>query len=454
MKGLFKTDQLYLTPKIGSTIKKCFDNSLDQLTKEPGKIRSILESIMDDRRCIRSIRLRNLLSYGPDSPSFDLEPLNVLIGPNASGKSNLIEALSLLAAAPRDLQVPVREGGGVRDWLWKGVDKEVRAEIEVEVGYPSAFYKRAGAPMPLRYRLAFTSDSAARFVLFDEAVENAEPLANNPRPYLYYAYQSGQPVINPRTIPDNGGDRPHRRLRREDVSPEQSILSQRRDPDTYPELTYLARSFERIRFYREWNLGRYTASRLPQKTDLPGDALLEDAANLGLVLNKLQNRPDVKQLLLDRLRVFYGRVTDVTTSVEGGTIQIFFHEKGLKHPVPATRLSDGTLRYLCLLAVLCHPEPPPLLCIEEPELGLHPDVIPTVAAILVEASQRTQLIVTTHSDALISALSTTAQSVVVCERDSNGTKLQRLDPNLLYEWLERYRLGELWLMGELGGNPA
>jgi predicted ATPase len=121
-----------------------------------------------------------------------------------------------------------------------------------------------------------------------------------------------------------------------------------------------------------WNLGRYTAPRLPQKTDLPGDALLEDAANLGLVLNKLQNRPDVKQLLLERLRVFYDRVTDVTTSVEGGTIQIFFHEKGLKHPVPATRLSDGTLRYLCLLAVLCHPEPPPLLCIEEPELGLHP----------------------------------------------------------------------------------
>jgi len=408
---------------------------------------------MNHRSLIRSIRLRNLLSYGPDAPSFALEPLNVLIGPNAAGKSNLIEALSLLAAAPRDLQVPIREGGGVRDWLWKGVDKAPHAEIELLVDYPSGIPYN-GETMPLRHRIAFTTDASARFVLLDEAVENATPLPNNQRPYLYYAYQSGQPVINPRTISDNSGDRPQRRLRREDVSPDQSILSQRRDPDTYPELTYLAGRFERIRFYREWNLGRYTAPRLPQKTDLPGDALLEDAANLGLVLNKLQNRPDVKQVLLTRLRTFYRRVTDITTSVEGGTIQIFFHEQGLKHPVPATRLSDGTLRYLCLLAVLCHPEPPPLICIEEPELGLHPDVIPTVAEMLIEASALTQLIVTTHSDALISALSSVPQAVVVCERDANGTRLRRLNPADLDEWLAQYRLGDLWLMGELGGTPA
>ena len=75
---------------------------------------------MDGKRFLRSIRLRNILSFGPDTPELPLEPLNVLIGPNASGKSNLIEVLSLLRAAPRDLQQPIREGGSIREWLLEG----------------------------------------------------------------------------------------------------------------------------------------------------------------------------------------------------------------------------------------------------------------------------------------------------------------------------------------------
>ena len=74
-----------------------------------------------------------------------------------------------------------------------------------------------------------------------------------------------------------------RRLKREDVHLEQSILSQRRDPDSYPELNFLAEQFERMRFYREWNLGHSAPSRHPQQADLPQDSLLEDGSNLGLV---------------------------------------------------------------------------------------------------------------------------------------------------------------------------
>jgi predicted ATPase len=106
-----------------------------------------------------------------------------------------------------------------------------------------------------------------------------------------------------------------------------------------------------------------------------------------------------------------------------------------------------------LLSILCHPKPPPLICIEEPELGLHPDIIPQVAKLLLEASQRTQLVVTTHSEALVSALSEVPEAIIVCERDDNGTQLRRLEPEKLKEWLERYKLGELWSMGEIGGNP-
>lgn len=210
--------------------------------------------------------------------------------------------------------------------------------------------------------------------------------------------------------------------------------------------------FGKINFFRGWPFGRGNLLRKPQGANLPDDFLLEDGSNLGLILNDLQNRRETKRLLLEKLRVVYEGIEDVTTKTQGGTIQIFFHEEGLDKPIPAARLSDGTLHYLCLLTVLLHPDPPPLICIEEPELGLHPDIIPKIAELLLDASKRTQLIVTTHSDILVSALSEVPEAIVVCERDDHGTKLRRLEPDKLKVWLERYSLGDLWAKGEIGGN--
>ena len=397
---------------------------------------------MDGKRFLRSIRLQNILSFGPDTPELPLEPLNVLIGPNASGKSNLIEALSLLAAAPRDLQQPVREGGGVHEWPWKGAERLGTAMLDVTVEYPKA-------AMPLRYRLSF-KEAGWRFDLQDEAVENQGPLPGNADPYFYYRYQEGRPVLNVFTDADT--TRSSRRLLRDDVKPDQSILSQRRDPDSYPELTYLADQFEGMRFYRELNLGRLTPPRRPQRSDLPKDFLLEDASNLGVLLSDLLNRPDVRSQILSCAQDFYQAVQDIRIDFTGGQVQIFFHEADLRHSVPATRLSDGTLRYLCLLAILCHPDPPPVICIEEPELGLHPDIIPGVAKLLLEASSRTQLFVTTHSDILVDALSDAPEAVIVCEKSEGATQFQRLSTEELNPWLDRYRLGELWTSGHIGGN--
>ena len=136
--------------------------------------------------------------------------------------------------------------------------------------------------------------------------------------------------------------------------------------------------------------------------------------------------------------------------IEGGTVQVFLQEENCS--VPATRLSDGTLRYLCLLAILCHPTPPAVICIEEPELGLHPDVLPTLAELLKEASERTQLFITTHSDVLVDAMSDRPEVVLIAEKGPTGTSLTRLDPKELAPWLEKYRLGELWTRGEIGGT--
>jgi predicted ATPase len=104
------------------------------------------------------------------------------------------------------------------------------------------------------------------------------------------------------------------------------------------------------------------------------------------------------------------------------------------------------------LAILCHPEPPPLVCIEEPELGLHPDVLPELARLLVEASARTQLIITTHSDILVDAMTERPEAVVVCEKSDGKTEMHRLKKEHLTEWLDKYRLGQLWTKGQLGGT--
>jgi predicted ATPase len=401
---------------------------------------------MEGKKLLHSITLKNLLSYGSEGVTLELEPLNVLIGPNASGKSNLIEAISLLAAAPRDLLKPLREGGGTSEWIWKGLEGPDAASVGVLVEYRDLL---------LRYMLAFTAVDY-RFEMVDERIvperwksksDKRPPL----KPRVIYDYNHGSPKLETIVLEKNSpgliiDSHP------KDLDPEQSVLSQVRGADVYPAVTYLANSLGRISFFREWGQGRLSAPRLPQKADLPQDFLLEDARNLGLVLNDLQHRPAIKKLLIENLRLFYEDVEDVTTKIHSGTVQVFFHERGLGNLIPATRLSDGTLHYLCLLTVLLHPSPPPLICIEEPELGLHPDVIPHVADLLLDASKRTQLIVTTHSETLVSRLSEVPEAIVVCERDDRGTQLRRLEPEKLRIWLDKYMLGELWRMGEIGGN--
>jgi len=206
-----------------------------------------------------------------------------------------------------------------------------------------------------------------------------------------------------------------------------------------------------MKLYREWSFGQNTGIRKSQQVDLPGDFLLEDGSNMGLILNDLLHR-GMRKTIIEKLSYFYDGIEDVTTKVHGGTIQVFLHEQGMNQPIPATRLSDGTLRYLCLVCVLLHPEPPSLVCIEEPELGIHPDILHRIGEMLVGASERTQLIVTTHSDVLVSALSETPESVIVCERGITGTNLRRLEKDKLKSWLKDYSLGEIWRMGEIGGN--
>lgn len=386
---------------------------------------------------IRELTLQGILSFAPDSSPLEMRPLNVLIGPNGSGKSNIVEAVDLLRSAATHLAAPMRAktGGGVREWIWKGANNG-HAQVEAVVDYTEG-------TQSLRHRIEFI-ETGARFELVDEVIEGYPAESGNGQPSQVYRFQNGRAALASRL----GGIK---LLQHSDLAIDESILSQRKDPDQYPVLAYLGRAYNNVRLYREWPFGRASVFRHPQPADLPSDRLEEDLSNLGLFLNYLRSVPKAREAMVERLRDLYAGVDDFDVRIKGGTVEVFVTEG--EFIIPASRLSDGTLRYLALLAILCDPDPPPLICIEEPELGLHPDVLPKIADLLVEASQSTQLIVTTHSDVLVDAMSEHPESVVVVEKYGGKTVAKRLAATTeIRQWLEKYRLGQLWLRGEIGGT--
>jgi predicted ATPase len=386
---------------------------------------------------IEQLTLTNILSFGPEPETVTFGPLTVLIGANGSGKSNLLEVIDLLRNAPDQLLKPIRKGGGIDEWRWKGA-KEQSGDLSIEA-VVHAFSNLSA--MQLRYAVSIDG-FLSRSMIVGERIEAAQSQIGQDNPFIYYRRNLDKTCLNVGGV--------MQAVDSESIDINRSILAQRRDPLNYLMITALAENLGRIRLYREWSFGRYTPPRLPQRADMPINWLEPDASNLGLVLNRLAGDPASKARILSALNELYDGIDDFGVDIVSNSVQVFLHEGQFK--IPATRLSDGTLRFLCLLAILCDPNPPPLVCIEEPELGLHPDLIRTVAKLLQEASERCQLIVTTHSDILVDAMTATPEAIVVCEKHDGATKLHRLSSEEMAPWLEKYRLGELWTSGQIGGN--
>jgi predicted ATPase len=236
------------------------------------------------------------------------------------------------------------------------------------------------------------------------------------------------------------------------MSPKESVFARFKSPGDPTPITEVGEYFEQIKIFREFRTGPASQARSGISTSVPKDFLWEGADNLALVLHELDFL-GAHDRVREYLKRFCERFEDVKVRVGEGLARTFLKESGLSDMLSGVRMSDGTLKFLCLLAVLLHPRPAPLVCIEEPELGLHPDALRLVAEVLVEASEHMQLIVTAHSEALVDALTDRPESVLVCERDfDNGTQFKRLAQDELDEWLEHYTLGELWRKGEIGGG--
>ena len=167
--------------------------------------------------------------FPPEMEPIDLRPLNVLIGPNGSGKTNVIEAMELLRAVPTDLGKIIQFGGGMKDWLWKG-DRESRARITLRLEGDSILAKGV-----YTYLLEL-GDAGFGHCIYDERIDkiNSTSDPNISRPI--FRFNNGNPVV---TIEDFSASnlRTERRLKKETLLEEESILSQIKEPSLHPDLS-------------------------------------------------------------------------------------------------------------------------------------------------------------------------------------------------------------------------
>ena len=393
---------------------------------------------------IKSLHLKNILSF--KDARLDLRPLNVLIGANGSGKSNLLDVIGLLKAAPSDIAGFLRTNGPTGEWIWKGEGWEETpfqlANVEARFDNPSHTF---GYQLELSIQTDRVHSLAERLDLMtgDRKYASAKPFfqSSNGSARLWPARPDG-------ALADWDDDPVQM-----DIPHGRSVLSEIRSPTEYPALTETARMLSAIKVYRGWQVGRDSPVRRPQRTDGNPNFLEEDFSNLALVVNDLLGRR-LEPSLSDYLQRFYESYESLHPRIFGNTIELIVNEAGMSGALPASRMSDGTIRFIALLTILCHPKPPPLICIEEPEIAMHPDSQDLVVQLLKRASERTQLIVTTHSPWLIDLLSAEPDAVVVCERERHpekGTQFNRLSREKLDDWLADCTLGDTWMRGAVGG---
>lgn len=381
-------------------------------------------------RLFKSITLQNFLSFGPEPSRIDLQPINLLVGANATGKSNLLEAFALLREAPRDFSAVIRESGTtVRDWLWQG-DQASNPAASLVVSCEAGLV----APRSVEYGLTFTAHGPAFQVLDEWLQDEGESRA-------YYGVGASTTAVL------RSADGTRREVPWSQLNHSQSIMAQRHDPDAYPELARLADLWGKVRIYRNWSQGPRSPLRAACRSNEPAGTLSEALDNLPIRLAVLKKRPEVKAKLVQHLRELAPGFDDFEVTPEGGLLQLYLVEG--RRLFPAGRLSDGTLRYLALLAILLDPDPPPLLLLEEPELALHPDLLPTLRDLMQDAAERTQIIAPTHSPTFLDAWTENPEVVLICERDETGTHVNRLPPA---QGPRTEGLGWRWMSGALGGT--
>lgn len=411
--------------------------AMRQLTAED--ILSVLAPVTngDVRLAVKQLVVEGLLSFN-DKVAFRFGRLNILVGPNGSGKSNLIDCIRIFRYAPSDIQETFKDSG-FEDWLYKGAkDKSGTAFLEVTATLPETH-------KTIRHQLKLGPPLSSRAPL--EELISSSGAEGDTDLYFVGSHRSGATI---RTA-GVGRRQRERKLGDSEYDSFRSILSQIRDVGQYPEITHLATLYSGCRIYSEWTFGRASQLREATPAGRSDTTLSETMNDLALVLNGLE-KTQAHESIRQQLRELKETYVDYVTRVLFGRVGLELLEKPFDSPLPAKRLSDGTLRFLALAAILLNSDPPPVICLEEPELGMHPDMIRMVARMIADCSEKTQLIVSTHNEHLLTALQDDFDALFAFDAGLNGSIVRCFSQSEYMEWRDEHTLGELWTSGELGGN--
>jgi predicted ATPase len=332
-----------------------------------------------------------------------LESLNVVTGPNGSGKSSLYRALRLLAdiAQGRVIQSLAAEGG-LQSTLWAGPEAFSRAMKE---GTQPVQGTMRGAPVSLK--LGFASEDYGYAIDLGLPQPSGSAFSRDPEIKIESLW-IGE-ALSPRNLfAERRG--PHVRIRGESgewsdsvrqQAPIDSMMTHCADTRDGLELLLLRERMRAWRFYDQLRTDHEAPARRPQiGTHTP--VLAGDGADLAAAIQTIVEIGDRDELDRAVGDAFPGASLAVASA--DGYFELEMRQHGLLRALKAAELSDGTLRYLLLMAALLSPRPPALMVLNEPEASLHPDLLDPLARLVARAATRSQIILVSHAEALIAAL--------------------------------------------------
>ncbi len=335
----------------------------------------------------------------------EVGPLTAITGGNGTGKSNVYRALRLLVdAADGQLARALVREGGMPSAMWAGESaKKARANegkrLSIGVADDAIAYElRLGLPLP-----------GTRFPLDPEVKEETLRTVTKPKVNLLERR-------NLSTMLRDADGRPTTFGAQMDIR--ESVLSQLAEPHRYPVLSTVRERLRRWRFYHQIRTDADSPVRATQiGTYTP--VLSHDGSDLGAALATIGEIGDHEALASAVADAFDGARVDIVSD-EHARLTIHFHTPGVFRPLEAAELSDGTLRYLALLAALYTPRPPELLVLNEPETSLHPRVLQPLARQIVAAATRSQVIVVSHAAPLVDAICKTRGATRIALEKSAG----------------------------------
>lgn len=408
----------------------------------------------------------------------DLKPLTVIIGANAVGKSTLIDCLKLIAdCSTMPINTAIGWPGGGASLLTVGSEsKQLVWKITFHNSVTGDTFLLEQGNF-LEYGVILHSDILDQMHPRFEVLRTQEPIPGHGDSSILLEATPDQRRIFDRKqgelIPFDEAQPPPDVVRESDSAkatlksglqqPEQQesalLLSQIRFFNEFPVPSLVRVLLASMAFYPGFDVTRSSTLRTRAADIKPVTALSTNGDNLGTVLHEILTRYDYRSAakeLRDFLRVAYPAFEEIHCDTTFGTppqVLVRVREKGMSRSMELWELSDGLLRFLCLATALLNPRPAPLVAIDEPELGLHPGLLPIVAEMIQVATERTQVLVTTHSPDLLNCFD--IADVAVMARNADDAKVVWHRPanrKTLVQMLEDVTngtLGDLHRSGEL-----